>query len=97
MLLLVESEAIGTRRANFLDNVVFKPKKDKTITVHNNTTNQDVTERSYVLDNAFFWTMPPDDLVSAQRYWEHIKENVVSNNIKLDSFWSISDNKNFHV
>lgn len=77
--------------------VVFKPKKDKTITVHNNTTNQDVTERSYVLDNAFFWTMPPDDLVSAQRYWEHIKENVVSNNIKLDSFWSISDNKNFHV
>lgn len=89
-----EAYEIFTNRFLF---VVFKPKINETITVHNNKTHKDVIEQSYVLDNVFFWTMPPDDLVYAQRYWEHIRENVVFDNIKIDAFWNISDNKNFHV
>ncbi|MBD5186336.1 MAG: hypothetical protein HDS92_06995 [Bacteroidales bacterium] len=92
----LESEAYEIFTNRFLF-VVFKPKEGETITVHNNKTNKDVTEQSYVLDSVFFWTMPQDDLTSARKYWEHIRENVVSDNIKLDSFWSISDNKDFHV
>lgn len=89
-----EAYEIFTNRFLF---VVFKPNKGEIITVHNNRTNQDVVEQSYALDSVFFWTMPANDLLSAQKYWKHIRENVVSNNIKIDSFWSISDNKNFHV
>lgn len=77
--------------------VVFKPKDNETITVHNNKTNKDEVEQSYVLESVFFWTMPPEDLHSGQKYWENIRANVVSNNIKLESFWNISDNQNFHV
>lgn len=89
-----EAYEIFTNRFLF---VVFKPKPGESITVHNNKTDQDIIEQSYILDNVFFWTMSRNDLASAQEYWEHIRKNVLTNNIRLDSFWSISDNKDFHV
>lgn len=54
-------------------------------------------EDEYVLENAFFWTMPQSDLRQAFRYWVHIRENVIHNRINLADFWSIADNKMFHV
>lgn len=92
----LDSEAYEIFTNRFLF-IVFKPKPGETIVVHNNKTNKDVTEQSYILDRVFFWTMSPEDLDSAQKYWEHIRENVMSNNIHLHDFWAISDNKNFHV
>lgn len=89
-----ETYEIFTNRFLF---VVFKPKQDEKIVVRNNMSKEKVTEQSYILDRVFFWTMPSDDLDCAQRYWEHIRENVMANRIHLHSFWSISDNKNFHV
>ncbi|RXE73563.1 hypothetical protein [Xylanibacter muris] len=41
--------------------------------------------------------MSHDDLESAQKYWEHIRENVIANKIGLQYFWNISDDKDFHV
>lgn len=92
----VESEAYELFTNRFLF-VVFKPDTDKTITIHNNKTNSDTTEQSYVLDKVFFWTMPTDDLVFAKSYWKHIRENVLANKIELKSFWNIGDHKKFHV
>lgn len=77
--------------------VVFKPEKDNKITVRNNITGKDVTEDAFVLDKVFFWTMPAEDIDSAQAYWEHIRRNVLDNNINLQSFWSIGDHMKFHV
>lgn len=77
--------------------VVFKPVKNKTITVHNNATGKIITEQAYVLDKVFFWTMPADDIDYARIYWEHIRKNVTENNIDLHFFWSISDHRKFHV
>lgn len=92
----IESEAyeIFTNRFMF---VVFKPVKDETITLHNNVTKEDVTEQTYILDKVFFWTMPSQDIENAKEYWEHIRECVLYNNIKLDAFWSIKDDRKFHV
>lgn len=92
----LESEAYEIFTNRFLF-VIFKPKPGETIVVHNNKTKKDVTEQSYILDRVFFWTMSPDDLDSARKYWEHIRENVLANKIQLCNFWSISDNKKFHV
>lgn len=91
-----ESEAYEIFTNRFLF-VVFKPVEGQEITLHNNSTGQDVTEQSYVLDKVFFWTMPAKDLEMAEKYWENIRENVLANNISLDAFWNIADRKNFHV
>ena len=91
-----ESEAYELFTNRFLF-VVFKPKPKETIVIHNNRINKDVKEQSYILDRAFFWTMPPKDLYTAQKYWEHIRKNVLDNRICLSNFWKISDNKDFHV
>lgn len=77
--------------------VVFKPIEGQTITVHNNATVADVVEDAYVLDDVFFWTMPATDIEIAKEYWEHIRSNVLENNIHLNAFWSISDHRKFHV
>ena len=77
--------------------VVFKPKPGATIVVHNNKTNRDITEKAYILEKVFFWTMSHNDLKNAQMYWEHIREIVLANKIKLQNFWNISDDKKFHV
>jgi len=54
-------------------------------------------EKDYVLDDAFFWTMPKEDLDTAQRYWEHIRENVLANHISEEYWWKGADKKKFHV
>lgn len=77
--------------------VIFEPVKGQTITIHNNATDKDVTEDAYALGSVFFWTMPPEDIQSAQEYWEHIRKNVLDNNIHLSSFWNISNHRKFHV
>ena len=77
--------------------VVFKQVKNKSIVVHNNATDKEEVESRYVLDKVFFWTMPANDLIYAQNYWEHIRTNVLANNIQLDYFWKIGDDKKFHV
>lgn len=92
----LESEAYEIFTNRFLF-VIFKPKQGETVTVYNNKTRRNVTEQSYVLDHVFFWTMSHDDLESAQKYWEHIRENVIANKIGLQYFWNISDDKDFHV
>ena len=92
----VDSELYELFSGRFLF-VIFKPKPGDTIIVHNNRTRQDVIEQSYVLDRVFFWTMSPADLDSAQRYWEHIRKNVLENKIAKEYFWNISDNRDFHV
>lgn len=77
--------------------VIFKPEKGEKIAIHNNATDEDVTEDAYILDKVFFWTMPAEDIDCAQTYWEHIRKNVTDNNINLQSFWSIGDHRKFHV
>ncbi len=89
-----EAYEIFTNRFLF---VVFKPRDGASIIVHNNNTGKDSIEQSYVLDKAFFWTMSPEELELARKYWEHIRTNVLNNNIHLDAFWNISDNNHFHV
>ncbi len=92
----IESEAYELFTNRFLF-VVFKPKPGESIVVHNNKTNEDVTEQSYILDKVFFWTMPVPDLEIAREYWQHIRENVMTNKIDLKFFWNILDNRDFHV
>lgn len=89
-----EAYEIFTNRFMF---VVFRPVKGKSITIHNNKSGNDDTEQAYILDKVFFWTMPPQDIDDAKEYWQHIRHNVVTNNIHLDAFWKISDNRKFHV
>ncbi|MDE6370296.1 MAG: hypothetical protein K2K92_02265 [Duncaniella sp.] len=91
-----DSEAYELFTNRFLF-VVFRPKANEKITVHNNKTNRDITEQSYVLENVFFWTMSSESLCKAKSFWEHIRHNVLSDRINLDSFWSISDKRDFHV
>lgn len=49
------------------------------------------------MDKVFFWTMGKSDLELAHKYWMHIRKNVLDNNIHLDAFWNIADNRSFHV
>lgn len=51
----------------------------------------------YLLDDVFFWTMPQDDLSSAEDYWLHIKNNVLTNHISEEYWWKGGDRKKFHV
>lgn len=91
-----ESETYEVFTNRFLF-IVFKPVPNESITVFNNKTKVATSEKSYVLDSIFFWTMPQDDLSIAKQYWENIRQSVIENNICSDAFWSIRDHKNFHV
>lgn len=51
----------------------------------------------YRLQKAFFWTMPYDDLLSAESYWQNIKNNVAANHIDPEYFYREGDHKKFHV
>lgn len=51
----------------------------------------------YVLDDVFFWAMPPSDLEVAEEYWNHIKENILSDHISEEYWWKGTDRKKFHV
>lgn len=58
---------------------------------------QTAGEEDYVLDDVFFWTMPQKDLEWAEKYWEHIKNNILANHISEEYWWKGSDKKKFHV
>lgn len=55
------------------------------------------TEPEYELDKVVFWTMPQADLEVAMKYWENIKECVKQDHISPEYFWSIKDERLFHV
>ena len=50
-----------------------------------------------ILEKVFFWTMPLPDLEDAREYWENIRENVITDNIRLDAFWNLKMHRKFHV
>lgn len=54
-------------------------------------------QEDYALDDVFFWTMPQRDLSWAEVYWNHIKENILSNHISEEYWWKGKDKKKFHV
>lgn len=54
-------------------------------------------QEDYVLDDVFFWTMPQDDLNQAEMYWNHIKENIINDNISEKYWWKAKDRKKFHI
>lgn len=51
----------------------------------------------YVLEKAFFWTMPTKDLLTAEEYWNNIRDNVRNNKIEPKYFWKLKDHNKFHV
>ena len=75
--------------------VIFKP--DGGEITYINRRGDKVHERTYGLDRAFFWTMPQEDLLVAEEYWENIRQCVVRNHIAPKYFFKISDHKHFHV
>lgn len=91
-----ESEAYEIFTGRFMF-AVFRYDGSRTITVFDTRRGQDVTEEAYVLNNVFFWTMPPSDLEQASEYWQNIRENVMADNIHPDAFWSLADHRSFHV
>lgn len=58
---------------------------------------QTIGKMDYVLDDVFFWTMPPKDLEWAEVYWNHIKGNILAGHISEEYWWKCSDRKKFHV
>ncbi len=55
------------------------------------------TEKQYVLEKVGFWTMPQKTLKKVKQYWNNIRLNVRHNRISPEYFWSLADNKDFHV
>lgn len=58
------------------------------------------SEKRYVLDNVFFWTMPESDLQIAEEYWLNIKENVAKDCYYLETgntYWKMADHRCFHI
>jgi DNA mismatch repair protein MutH len=58
---------------------------------------QSANSGNYVLEDAFFWTMPQKDLKVAEEYWNHIKKHVIENKISEEYWWKAKDKKKFHV
>jgi DNA mismatch repair protein MutH len=92
----LESEAYELFTSRFLL-VVFRPVAGREVAMLNRRKGVSVTEQCYVLDKAFFWTMPAADLEVAREYWENIREAVMTGHISADAFWSLADHKKFHV
>ncbi len=57
----------------------------------------EVTETTYTLERAFFWTMPQQDLLMAEKYWQNIRQCVLDNHIDPKYFFKLQDHKHFHV
>ena len=55
------------------------------------------TESEYRLDKVTFWTMSQDDLEVAMQYWQNIRQCVINDHISPEHFWSVGDDKKFHV
>lgn len=92
----IESETYEFFTTRFMF-VVFRPIKGKKITIRNKINGKETSEQEYVLDRVLFWTMPNEDLCTAKKYWENIRQNVLNNNISLNAFWHLSDHRKFHV
>lgn len=58
---------------------------------------QNAGKGDYVLYDVFFWTMPQRDLEWAEVYWNHIKDNILSDHISEEYWWKGTDKKKFHV
>lgn len=58
---------------------------------------QNAGKGDFILDDVFFWTMPQEDLLWAEEYWNHIKENILANHISEAYWWKAADRKKFHV
>lgn len=73
--------------------VVYREVPDVTIDI------QGKKEGRYILDKAFFWTMPNSDLDDAEKYWLNIRENIknCTTHVGSNHFWTIKDHKKFHV
>lgn len=56
-------------------------------------------EKRYVLDKVLFWTMPVEDLLVAESFWNNIKYNVQNDTLQNEnnSFWDMSSHNKFHV
>ena len=71
--------------------VIYK-ETDRTLQLPNGK-----TEQEYELHKVAFWTMPQADLDVAMEYWENIRDCVRQDHISPEYFWSIKDNRHFHV
>lgn len=58
---------------------------------------QNKGEGDFILDDVFFWTMPQSDLIFAENYWNHIRQNVLNGHIHEEYWWKGRDKKKFHV
>ena len=58
---------------------------------------QNEGRNDYVLDDTFFWTMPQNDLEDAEKYWNHIRKNVIAGKISDEYWWKAKDKRKFHV
>lgn len=57
-------------------------------------------ETRYVLDRVIFWTMPPQDMTLAEKYWKNIRQNVLADTHYTETgntYWKLADHRNFHV
>ncbi len=75
--------------------VLFKP--DGGELTYTNRKGVTIHEKTYALDRAFFWTMPQEDLLVAEEYWENIRQCVINNHIDPKYFFKLQDHKHFHV
>lgn len=60
------------------------------------------TQKDFNLDNlqlkrVFFWTMPTEDIDTAEEYWEDIRKHVIHNQIEAKFFWNKRMHRKFHV
>lgn len=53
----------------------------------------------YVLEKVSFWTMPPEDLATAKKFWHNILENIKNRTTASthNHFWKDGDKNKFHV
>lgn len=49
------------------------------------------------LKRVFFWTMPPEDIETAEEYWKDIRKHVINNEIAPKYFWNKKKHNKFHV
>lgn len=54
-------------------------------------------KEDYILDGVFFWTMPQEDLETAEEYWHHIKNNILKDRVSEKYWWKGRDRRKFHV
>ncbi|MDO4995118.1 MAG: Sau3AI family type II restriction endonuclease [Bacteroidales bacterium] len=49
------------------------------------------------LKRVFFWTMPQEDICTAEEYWQNIRKHVLLNEIEAKYFWNKGMHRKFHV